>query len=186
MLLMTVAVARTTNPSPWTPSLYAGLFTAVVALIYVLLLGIPIVPAIVGLLIGAAPILAYQYSRGLLGSDWKPVIGGILGFILFLVSAIVLPIVGFTDPRALAVVTLFVALLSMIIWPIVVGAMMPEQSIGRLLLASLLGLILGLAIAFVVGLLMGQNPYAWTGLAGVLLFAFWGGTVGAAMTAWAK
>jgi hypothetical protein len=178
MLLMTVAVARTTSRSPWTPSLYAGLFTAVVALIYVLVLGLPIVPAIIGLLIGAAPILAYQYSRGLLGSDWKPVIGGILGFILF--------VAGIFLPAALGWITLILGILSMFIWPIVVGAMMPEQSIGRLLLASLLGLVLGLAIVFVVGLLMGQDPEAWPRLAGVLFFAFWGGTVGAAMTAWAK
>jgi hypothetical protein len=173
-----VAVAPATRKSPWTPSLYAGLFTAVIALIYVLVLGMAIVPAIVGLLIGAAPILGYQYSRGVLGSDWKPVIGGILGFILFAA--------GFFLPEALGWVTLVLGLLSMIIWPIVVGAMMAEQSIGRLLLASLLGFVLGFAVAFVVGLLMGQNPYAWVGLAGVLFFAFWGGTVGAAMTAWSK
>ncbi|MBX3000237.1 MAG: hypothetical protein KF893_17065 [Caldilineaceae bacterium] len=174
-----VAVARTTSRSPWTPSLYAGLFTAVAALIYVLVVGMPIVPAIIGLLIGAAPVLAYQYSRGVLGSDWRPVIGGIVGFVLFL-AAIFLP------APAVGWVTLVLALLSMIIWPIVVGAMTPEQSIGRLLLASLLGFILGLAIAFVVGLLMGQNPNTWPGLAGVLFFSFWGGTVGAAMTAWSK
>jgi hypothetical protein len=140
----------------------------------------PFIPAIVGLLIGAAPILAYQYSRGALGSSWKPVIGGILGFILF-VAAIAID--SMFDPSMVSWVTPVLGLLSMIIWPIVVGAMMPEQSIGRLLLASLLGLVLGIAIAFVVGLLMGQDPYAWTGLAGVLFFAFWGGTVGAAMTA---
>lgn len=176
--LIAVAVAPSTRKNPWTISLYAGIFTAVVALIYVLVLGMPVVPAIVGLLIGAAPILAYQYSQGNLGSDWKPVLGGILGFILFAA--------GFFLPEALGWITLVLALLSMIIWPIVVGAMMSNQSIGRLLLASLLGFVLGFAVAFVVGLLMGQNPYAWVGLAGVLFFSFWGGTVGAAMAAWAK
>lgn len=175
---MTVAVART-NQNPWMTSLYAGLFTAIVALILVLVMGIPVVPALVGLLVGAAPILAYQFSRGTLGSNWRPVIAGILGYVLF-VAALFLP------AEAVGVASTVLALLSMIIWPLVVGAMMPGQSIGRLFLASLIGLILAVAIYFVVGLLMGQDPYGWIDLASILALSFWGGTVGAAMAAWAR
>jgi hypothetical protein len=139
----------------------------------------PVIPALIGLLIGAAPILAYQVSSGSLGSDWKPVIAGILGYILFLAAF-------FLSGDAVGWVTPVLGILSMILWPIVVGAMTPHQSIGKLFLASLIGLILGLAIAFIVGLIMGQDPNNWVGLAGILFFSFWGGTVGAAMVAWAK
>jgi hypothetical protein len=175
---MTVAVVRS-NQNLWINSLYAGAFTAVVALILVLVTGIAVLPALVGLLIGAAPILAYQFSNGTLGADWKPIIAGIIGYILF-IAALFMPAaaVGWLIP--------VLGLLSMLIWPLVVGAMMPSQSIGRLFLGSLLGLLLGIVIAFVVALALGQDPYAWTGLAGVLFFSFWGGTVGAAMTAWAQ
>lgn len=167
-----VATARS-DSSPMTASLYAGIFTAVVALIYVLVVGMAIVPAIVGLLIGAAPILAYQVSRGTLGADWKPVIAGVLGFILFLAA--------FAFPAATGWITPVLGILSMIIWPIIVGAMTEGQSVGKLLLFSILGLLLGLAVAFLVALWLGQDPTAWPGLAGVMFFSVWGGTVGAAM-----
>jgi hypothetical protein len=175
---MTVAVART-HQNPWMASLYAGLFTAVVALVLVLVTGIAVVPALIGLLIGAAPVLGYQLSRGTLGADWRPIIAGIIGFIPF-VAAIFLPAAatGWLVP--------VLGLLSMIIWPIVVGAMTPGQSVGRLFLASLLGLLLAILIALVIAFAMGQDPYAWPGPAGVFFFSFWGGTVGAAMSAWGR
>lgn len=175
--LMTVAVSRTPSRpiNPWTTALYAGLFTAIAALIFVYTTGAPIVPALAGLLIGAAPVLAYQLVVGGLGSNWRPVIAGILGFILFVAALFVpSPAVGWVTP--------VLALLSMLIlWPIFVGAMSPDHSVGRLFLSSLLGLILGIAIFFIVGLLMGQNPNAWVSPAGILFFAFWGGTVGVAL-----
>ncbi|MCB0116585.1 MAG: hypothetical protein R2873_05010 [Caldilineaceae bacterium] len=167
-----VAGARSDN-SPLMASLFAGLFTAIVALIYVLVVGMSIVPAIVGLLIGAAPILALQMRSGALGSDWKPVIAGVIGFILFLAA--------FAFPAATGWITPVLGILSMIIWPIIVGAMTAGQSVGKLLLFSILGLILGLAVAFLVALWMGQDPTAWPGLAGIMFFSVWGGTVGAAM-----
>ncbi len=168
-----VATARS-DSNPWMASLYAGIFTAVVALIYVFVTGMAIVPALVGLLIGAAPVLAYQVRRGTLGANWKPVIAGVLGFILFLAAFFVPPaVVGWATP--------VLGLLSMILWPILVGAMTDEQSVGKLFVFSLLGFILGLLVAFLVGLWLGQDPYAWVGLAGVMFFSVWGGTVGAAM-----
>jgi hypothetical protein len=173
-----VAVVRS-KENPWMSSLYAGAFTAVVALILVLVTGIPFLAGLVGLLVGAAPILAYQFSAGTLGADWKPIIAGIIGYILF-IAALFLPAdsIGWLVP--------VLGLLSMLIWPLVVGAMMPSQSIGRLFLGSLLGLVLAILIALVVALAIGQDPYTWPGPAGVLFFSFWGGTVGAAMKAWAQ
>lgn len=168
---MSSTVAKSDNPV--TASLFAGIFTAVIALIYVLVVGMAIVPAIVGLLIGAAPILAYQMRGGKLGADWKPVIAGVIGFILFLAA--------FAFPAATGWITPVLGILSMIIWPIVVGAMTEGQSVGKLLLFSILGMILGLAVAFLVALWLGQDPTAWPGLAGIMFFSVWGGTVGAAM-----
>ena len=78
-------------------------------------------------------------------------------------------------------------ILSIILWPIVVGAMSPNQSVGKLLVASLLGLILGLIVVLAVILpLFGQNPSSWPGIAAILFLSVWGGTVGAALSAWGK
>ncbi len=180
--LMTVATAPTpevTTINRWLVSLYAGIFTAVVALVLVLVTNIPILAALIGLLIGIAPILAYQVALGTLGRNWRPVIAGLIGYVLFL-AALFLPseAVGWAVP--------VLGLLSMIIWPLIVGAMMRDQSVGRLFLASLIGLVLGVAAAFITGLILGQDPYAWVGLAGILFFSFWGGTVGAALAAWRR
>jgi len=139
--------------------------------------GIPVVPALFGLLIGAAPIVGYDLTRGALGSNWRPVIAGVIGNILFVI-AIFLPAESF------GIVAAAVALLStLILWPIVVGAMSSSHSIGKLWIASILGLIIGL---LVVSLVAGQDPNSWLKTAGILFFAFWGGTVGAALSSWSK
>lgn len=161
----------------WIASLAAAIVTAVVAAAMVYTTGMAVVPALLGLLIGAAPIIGYDLVRGGFGSNWKPVIGGIVGFILF-VAAIFLP--GETFGIVAAVAGLLSTLL---IWPIVVGAMSPSHSIGKLWIASLLGLIIGLAVVSAVA---GQDPNSWLKTAGVLFFACWGGTVGAALSAWSK
>lgn len=178
-LLTAMNVAQTTD-NKWKTSLYAGLATAVVALVMVLLMGVPFLPILLGLLLGAAPLVGYDLARGAFGTNWRPVIAGIIGNILFLAGL-------FLPGEAFAVVAPAVGVLSMILWPIVVGAMTPNQSVGKLLIASLLGLLLGLAIVLaVVAPLFGQNPYAWLGLAGVVFWSVWGGTVGAALSAWSN
>lgn len=161
----------------WIASLAAAIVTAVVAAVMVFTVGRPVVPALLGLLIGAAPILGYDLARGSFGSNWKPVIAGIIGSILF-AAALFVPV------EAFGIVVVVAGLLStLLIWPIVVGAMSPSHSIGKLWLASLLGLIVGL---LVISLVWGQDPDSWLKTAGILFFACWGGTVGAALSSWAK
>ena len=111
------------------------------------------------LLVGAAPVVGYQLATGRLGSDWKSLIGGLLGFILL--------VLGF------------------ILWPILVGAMTRGQSVGKLFIASLIGIILGIVVFLIAATAMGQNP-SWIGTGFTLLWAVWGGTVGAAMAAWGE
>ncbi len=87
-------------------------------------------------------------AQGGLGRDWKPIIGGILGF-----------------------------LLTFILWPILVGALSKEQSIWRLLLASIVGFLLGVIGFLILGTITGQDP-AWVQWGWTLLWAIWGGAVG--------
>lgn len=177
MIPLTAMSATKSGSNLWVSALAAALVTAVLAAVMVYTVGMPVVPALLGLLIGAGPIIGYDLARGSFGSNWKPVIGGIIGFILF-VAAIFLP--GETFGIIAAVVGL---LSTLIIWPIVVGAMSPSHSIGKLWVASLLGLIVGLAVVSAVA---GQDPNSWLKTAGVLFFACWGGTVGAALSSWSK
>ena len=159
MLPLTAMTATRPNASPLMASLYAGVATALAAFATALLFQAEnvVLYVLAFLLIGLAPVLGYQLATGRLGSDWKPLIGGLLGFILLI--------------------------LGWLLWPILVGAMTRGQSVGKLFLASLLGIILGIAVFLIVASMMGQNP-SWIGTGFVLLWAVWGGTVGAALTAW--
>lgn len=177
MIPLTAMSASKSGSNLWVSSLAAAVVTAVVAAVMVFTAGIAVVPALLGLLIGAAPIIGYDLARGSFGSNWRPVIAGIIGTILFVVAI-------FLPSETFGIVVAVVGLLStLIVWPIVVGAMSPSHSIGKLWVASLLGLIIGLAVVSAVA---GQDPYSWLPTAGVLFFACWGGTVGAALSSWAK
>ena len=188
MTILTAMSAAQTNDDRWKVSLYAGLATAVVALVMVLLKSVPVLAALVGVVVGAAPLLGYDFARGVLGANWRPVIAGLIGNILFIVGFVILQVVGFVEPGAAYGWTIpALMILSIILWPIVVGAMSPNQSVGKLLVASLLGLILGLIVVLAVILpLFGQNPSSWPGIAAILFLSVWGGTVGAALSAWGK
>ena len=179
-ILTTTSVAQT-NKEHWKAARYAGLAAAVVALLMVLLKGVPVLSPLLGIVIGAAPIVGYDFARGALGQNWRPVIAGLIGNVFFVVG-IVLPGV-YTEDFGFVVVGLVISILSAILWPIVVGAMSKNQSIGKLLLASIIGLILGYIVSFVAA---GQDPTSWPGIASILFWAVWGGTVGAALSAWSK
>ena len=181
MTILTATSVAQTSTERWKASLYAALAAAVVALLMVLLRGVPVLGALLGIVIGAAPIVGYDYARGALGENWRPVIAGLIGAVAFVIG-IALPAV-FTDDFGFVVAGLPISILTVIIWPIVVGAMSPNQSIWRLLLASIIGLILGLIVYFIAA---GQDPTSWPGIASILFWAFWGGTVGAALSAWSK
>lgn len=181
MTILTAASVTQTNTERWKASLYAALAAAVVALLMVLTQGIHILSPLLGIVIGAAPIVGYDFARGALGENWRPVIAGLIGNIFFVIG-IVLPGV-FTEDIGFVVVGIAVSILTAILWPIVVGAMSPNQSILKLLLASIIGLILGAIVWFLAA---GQDPTSWPGIAAILAWAVWGGTVGAALSAWSK
>lgn len=161
MLPLATLTANRPSANPLTVSLYAGIATAVPALAAALLYQPQsiILSLTAWLLIGAGPVVGYQMATGKLGSDWKSLIGGILGFVLL--------ILGF------------------ILWPILVGALTKGQSIGKLFVGSLIGFILGLAVLLIAASSLGQDP-SWIGLGFVLLWSVWGGTAGAIMTAWGE
>lgn len=176
---MTTMTATADNSQVWRTSLFAGIVTAVAALLMALTTGMAIVPAIFGLLVGAAPIIGVQLAGGNLGDNWRPVIAGVIGNILFVVG-ILLPVFQF-GPEAFGLFAPILGILSMIIWPIVVGAMSPGLSVGRLLLFSLLGLVLAVVVALLILNFIGQNPNQWPEPVATFFWAVWGGTVGAAM-----
>jgi hypothetical protein len=152
-----MAAKRSTNP--WMAALYGGVFTAVIAAAYFMLLGTntPILWGLALILIGAGPVLGYQAAAGKLGKEWGAIVGGILGGIL--------PIVG-----------------ELIFWPLFVWIFARQHSLGRLYLGSILGIILGVIVFLLFGFLMGQNPEAWFGPAWAFGAAMWGATAAAFMT----
>jgi len=137
-------------------ALYSAVASAVVAFATALLFQaeLPVLYVIAYLLIGVAPVLGYQLATGQLGSDWKPLIGGFIGFIL--------PIIG---------------------WPILVGAMTRGQSIGKLFVASLVGSLLG-AVVLMLAANISNPSTSWPTPGFALAMAVWGGAVGMAMAAW--
>jgi hypothetical protein len=159
MLPLTTLTATRPTTNLLLVALYAGIATALAAFATALLFQAEMLALylLAFLLIGVAPVLGYQLATGQLGSDWKPLIGGLLGFILLI--------------------------LGWLLWPILVGAMTRGQSVGKLFLASLIGIILGIVVFLIAASAMGQNP-TWIGAGFVLLWSVWGGTVGTAMAAW--
>ena len=145
--------------SPWMASLYGGVASGLIGAAFALLLGtnMPIVYGLAFLLIGAGPVIGYQLAAGQLGQDWKTLLGGIIGFILPLLSPIFL-------------------------WPLLVWAFNRSFALSKVWLGSLLGLILGIAGFFAIGLFIGQDP-AWWSFGWAMLWALWGGTAAAFMAA---
>ncbi len=161
MLPLTAMTASRPTTNLWVASVYAGIATAIGAVVTALLFQaeIPLLYLPAFLLIGVGPVVGYQLATGKLGSDWKSIIGGLLGFILL--------VLGF------------------LLWPILVGAMTVGQSIGRLFIASLIGIALGVVVFLIIATAIGQDP-AWVGFGFTMLWAVWGGSVGAAMVAWGE
>jgi hypothetical protein len=144
-------------------AVYGGVITAIIAIAFHFLLpmNLPLLYILALLLIGVGPVLGYQLAAGKLGSDWGTLIGGILGSII--------PILG-----------------QLLLWPLFVWLFNRRFSLGKLYLGSLIGIILGFAVFFLVATLMGQNPYAWLGLAWTLAASMWGGSAAAFMASGAK
>jgi hypothetical protein len=161
MLPFTAMTATRPTASPAMAAIYAAIATAIVAIATALLFQteILILYILAFLLIGAAPVVGYQLATGRLGSDWRPLVGGFLSFILLI--------------------------LGWLLWPILVGAMTRGQSVGKLFIASLVGFILGVIVFLIAGTVAGQDP-AWVTTGFTLLCAVWGAVVGWAMAAWSE
>jgi hypothetical protein len=76
-------------------------------------------------------------------------------------------------------------ILPFLLWPILVGALSKTQSIWKLLVASIIGTLLGVAVFLLLGSAIGQDP-SWFMIGVPAGFAVWGGTLGAFMIAWGK
>ena len=155
MTILTATTASETKSNFWLTSLYAGLATAIIAFLAGLSLQweMPYIYIPIYLLIGIGPVLGYQFAAGKLG-EWKGLLGGFLGFLV--------PVFG---------------------WPIMVGLLCKDQSVGKLVLASILGAVLSICVVLILATAIGQNP-SWVGPGFTVGMAVWGGTVGAAMDAW--
>jgi hypothetical protein len=141
-------------------ALWGGIITAVIAAVVGLLVGMkqPIlyIPAL--LLIGVGPVLGFQLAARHLGWDWKTIVGGII--------ASIIP-----------------ALTQIILWPLFVWLFNRKFSFLKLWGGSLLGLVLGVIVWYIIAFTMGQNPDAWWSLAWTLALSIWGGTAAAFMVA---
>ncbi len=163
MIMLTTTASATgagARPStnPWMASIYGGIASGLIAAASGLLLGtnMPILYGLAFLLIGIGPVLGYQLAAGKLGQDWKSLIGGLIGFIIPVLSQVIL-------------------------WPLLVWAFNRSFGFGKLWLGSLLGFILGIVVFFVIGSTIGQDP-SWVGFGWAMLWAFWGATSAAFMT----
>jgi hypothetical protein len=154
-----MAAVQPTAVNPWMAAVYGGVITAIIAIAvhFLLPMNQPILWGLALLLIGVGPVLGYQLAASKLGSDWKAIVGGILGSII--------PIVG-----------------QLLLWPLFVWLFDRRFSLGRLYLGSIIGIVLGLAVFLLIGTLMGDDPYTWVGLAWTLAASMWGGSTAAFMT----
>ena len=161
--MIPLATIRAERPSgnPLLASIYAGVLTALIAYaaVYFLQTDQLIYFGIALLLTGIGPVLGYAFASGRVGASIPGLVGGIIGSII--------PVV------------------SILLWPILVGAFTKTQSVGKLLVGSIIGAMLGAAIFFGLASVMGQDP-TWFGPGVIFTFAVWGGACGAVMTAWAK
>ena len=98
-------------------------------------------------------------ATGALGSDWLALIGGLIGAI---------PVV------------------EIVLWPILVGALSRTQAIGKLFVANLIALILGILVFLILTKVLNTQDPSWFPAAFTIGAAVWGGACGALMTAWRK
>ncbi|MEM7125231.1 MAG: hypothetical protein AAF702_02820 [Chloroflexota bacterium] len=169
-------------------SLLAGVITAFFGFLFVIFFGQenPLLYGIALLLIGVGPVLGYGIASGNISVG--AIIGGLIGSILLsllLLGAILWPFAIAAQGTPGIIGGGVVLILSGLLWSILVGALERTQSVGRLLVGSIIGSLLAGGVFLAIATNMGQDP-SWLGLGIILLVAVWGGTCGAAMSAWAK
>ena len=113
--MIPLATTRAAQPSgnPMLASIYAGVLTALIAYaaVYFLQSDNLVLFGVALLLTGIGPVLGYAFASGRVGVSIPGLIGGIIGSIIPLVSVL--------------------------LWPILVGAFTRTQSVGKLLLGSI-------------------------------------------------
>lgn len=188
MLPLTATTASRSGGNFLLSSLLAGLITAIFGFLFVTFFGQEnlVLYLIFLLLIGTGPVLGYGIASRHLSIP--ALIGGIIGsilLVLLVLGAILWPFAIATQGVIGIIAGGILLILSGLLWSILVGAMDRTQSIGRLLLGSIIGSILAGLVFLGVATAMGQDP-SWLSLGVILLVAVWGGTCGAAMAAWAR
>lgn len=191
MVPFTASTASNTESSSnmWLSSLLAGVVTAVIGFLFVMFFQQEN-PALYGamlLLIGVGPVIGYALASG----RWSipGIIGGIIGSLLLtllIVGALSWAFgIAVQGPVMGTIGGIVVVVIAALWWALFVGLFHRYQSVGRLILGSIIGAILAGAAFLGVATAMGQDP-SWLGTGIIVLVAVWGGTVGAAMSAWEK
>ncbi len=191
MLPLTASTAAHTRSSSnlWLSSLYAGVITAIFGFLFVTFFQQenPLLYVIALLLIGIGPVIGYALASG----RWSipGIIGGVIGSIflsLLLVGALSWALgIAVQGPVQGTIGGILIVALASLLWGLFVGLFHSAQSVGKLIGGSILGAILAGIVFLLVATAMGQDP-SWISLGVILLVAVWGGTVGAAMSAWEK
>ncbi|MBV7328732.1 hypothetical protein KFU94_10820 [Chloroflexi bacterium TSY] len=195
MIPLTASTVAASDAKPkgnlWLSALYAGVATALLTLLFVLFFRMEnlVLYTIMALLIGVGPVLGYSVASGRLGSIILPLIGGIIGSIfllLFIVIGVVWPLLIASQGSVVGGVGgLIVLAIFSLIWGLLVGVLDSSQSVGKLIVGSIIAAFLGAIVFLLVANSMGQDP-SWLGTGVILMMAVWGGSAGAAMEAWAK
>lgn len=188
-LTASTATAPRSNSNLWLSSLYAGVITAILGFLFVTFFRQenPPLYLIALLLIGIGPVIGYALASG----RWSipGIIGGLIGSIflsLLLVGALGWALgIAVQGTAAGTVGGIAIVTLASLLWGLFVGLFHKAQSVGKLIGGSILGAILAGIVFLLVATAMGQDP-SWLGTGIILLVAVWGGTVGAAMSAWEK
>lgn len=191
MLPLTASTASHSDSSSnlWLSSLYAGVITAIFGFLFVLFFRQenPTLYIVALLLIGIGPVIGYALASG----RWSVpgIIGGIIGsiFLSFLpVGALSWAFGIAAQGTAMGTIGgIVVVAIAALLWALFVGLLHKFQSVGKLILGSIIGAILAGIVFLVIATVMGQDP-SWLGMGVILLVAVWGGATGAAMSAWEK
>lgn len=188
-LTATTATDARASSNLWLSSLYAGVITAILGFLFVTFFRQENLPLylVALLLIGIGPVIGYALASG----RWSigGIIGGLIGSIFL--SLLSVGALGWALGIAIqgavigTVGGIIVVAIASLLWGLFTGLFHGSQSVGRLILGSIIGAILAGIVFLLVATAMGQDP-SWLGIGIILLLAVWGGTVGAAMSAWEK
>lgn len=195
MIPLTASTVAAADAKPkgnlWLSALFASIATVLLTLLFVIFFRMEnlVLYIIMALLIGVGPVLGYSLASGRMGSIVLPLIGGIIGSIfllLFIAVSVLWPLAIASQGSVVGGIGgLIVLIIFSLIWGILVGILDSSQSVGKLIVGSIIAALLGAIVFLLVANAMGQNP-SWLGTGVILMMSVWGGSAGTAMAAWAK